>query len=132
MKDDTIMIIATDHAPHSKEEKNRPIEKAPSGMIGLETALALGVTNLVRTGHLTMQHLLEKMTLNPATLYDLESGTLEVGKCADIVIFDEAKQWTVPDTFYSKSANSPFIGTQLYGKVEYTICNGKVVFEDEK
>lgn len=132
LKDDTIMIIATDHAPHSKDEKSRPIEKAPSGMIGLETALALGVTNLVRAGHLTMHHLLEKMTVNPATLYGLESGTLEVGKPADIVIFDAEKQWTVPDTFYSKSANSPFIGAELYGKVKHTICNGKVVFEDAK
>lgn len=130
LKDDTIRIIATDHAPHSKEEKERPIEKAPSGMIGLETSLALGVTNLVRTGNLTMEHLLEKMTINPARLYGLESGCIEEGGSADLVIFDEFEQWTVPEEFSSKSSNSPFIGAELYGKVKYTICSGKVVYED--
>lgn len=129
LKDDTITIIATDHAPHSAEEKARPLGKAPSGIIGLETALALGVTNLVRAGHLPMMKLLEKMTINPARLYHLEQGSIEVGKPADLVIFD-AEELFVVDQFHSKSSNSPFVGAQLYGKIKYTICDGRVVFED--
>lgn len=131
LKNDIIDIISTDHAPHSKEEKDAGMENAPSGMIGLETALALGITNLVRKGHLTMIHLLEKMTINPAELYQLDCGSLEVGKNADIVIFDEREKWTVGE-FYSKSSNSPFIGETLYGRVICTICNGKIVYEKER
>lgn len=131
IKDDVIDIIATDHAPHSQEEKDAIIDLAPSGMIGLETALALGITNLVRKGHITMPQLLKKMTVNPAKLYRMDCGYLEVGKSADIVIFDEREKWTV-ETFHSKSSNSPFIGAELYGKVNYTICNGQIVYEIER
>ncbi|MDO4345452.1 MAG: dihydroorotase [Eubacteriales bacterium] len=129
LKDGTLDIIATDHAPHSREEKARGIKEAPSGMIGLETALALGITNLVRPGHLSLSELLEKMTVNPARLYGLKAGTLQEGDAADLVIFDENEQWTVGDTFYSKSSNSPFIGETLYGKIKYTICGGAIVYE---
>ena len=131
LKDDVIDIIATDHAPHSAEEKARPIAEAPSGMIGLETALALGITNLVRRGHMTMMHLLKKMTEKPAELYGLPCGTLAVGNDADLVIFDERDKWTV-ENFRSKSANSPFIGMELYGKVKYTVCRGQIVYRDEE
>lgn len=129
LKDNTIEIIATDHAPHSAEEKGRPLSEAPSGIIGLETSLALGITKLVRKGHLTIMQLMEKMSLNPARLYHLDQGSLEEGAEADIVIFDEGESWVV-DTFESKSSNSPFIGDTLYGKVKYTLCGGKVVYED--
>lgn len=129
LKDGTIQIIATDHAPHSKEEKEQPITKAPSGLIGLETSLALGITNLVRTGSLTMEYMLKKMTLNPAKLYGLDRGYIAKGAPADIVIFDEFEKWKV-ETFQSKSCNSPFIGEELYGKVKYTICAGRIVYED--
>lgn len=129
LKDGTIDIIATDHAPHTKEEKEKPFTQAPSGIIGLETSLALGITNLVKKGHLTMPELIAKMTLNPAKLYQLDYGTLEPGKCADLVIFDPDEQWTV-DGFVSKASNSPFLGATLNGKVHYTICNGKVVYEE--
>lgn len=129
LKENTIEIIATDHAPHSDEEKARDIKDAPSGMIGLETALALGITCLVRTGHLTMSQLLEKMSVNPARLYHLECGRIQKGGTADLVIFDEHEQWTVRD-FVSKASNSPFIGAELYGKVKYTICNGRIVFQE--
>ena len=129
LKDGTIQIIATDHAPHSKEEKEQPITKAPSGLIGLETSLALGITNLVRTGSLTMEYMLKKMTLNPAKLYGLDRGYIAKGAPADIVIFDEFEKWKV-ETFQSKSCNSPFIGEELYGKVKYTICDGRIVYED--
>lgn len=130
LKDGTIDFIATDHAPHSPEEKARELAQAPSGMIGLETALALGVTNLVRKGHLTMLQLLEKMAVNPARFYGLDAGTLRAGAPADLVIFDEREKWTVEeDKFRSKSRNSPFTGMELYGKVYCTICGGNVVYE---
>lgn len=130
LKDNTIEIIATDHAPHSKEEKERELTKAPSGIIGLETSLALGVTNLVKKGHLTLLKLLEKMTINPANFYKLDAGTIEEGKFADLVIFDENEEWIVSEKFASKANNTPFIGEKLYGKVKYTICNGKIVYRD--
>lgn len=130
LKDNTIEIIATDHAPHSKEEKERELTKAPSGIIGLETSLALGVTNLVKKGHLTLLKLLEKMTINPANFYKLDAGTIEEGKFADLVIFDENEEWIVSEKFASKASNTPFIGEKLYGKVKYTICNGKIVYRD--
>lgn len=129
LKDDTIEIIATDHAPHSSEEKNRELTKAPSGIIGLETSLPLGITNLVRKGHLSLIKLLEKMTVNPARLYNLDCGTLNIGSKADIVIFDEDESYVV-DEFKSKSSNSPFIGETLYGSVKYTICDGNIVYKN--
>ena len=131
LKDGTIDIIATDHAPHSREEKAKEMTDAPSGMIGLETALALGITHLVRKGHMTMIQMLEKMTVNPAKLYNLDCGKIKEGENADLVIFDERERWIVDgDCFHSKSANSPFIGQELYGKVKYTICCGNVVYEE--
>jgi len=129
LQDNTIDLIATDHAPHSAEEKEKPIGEAPSGIIGLETALALGITNLVRKGYLTLAQLIQKMTLNPAKLYRLEAGYLEVGAVADLIIFSESEQWIVQN-FVSKSINSPFIGEALFGKVKYTICEGKIVYQE--
>ena len=129
LKDNTIEIIATDHAPHSKEEKEQYITKAPSGIIGLETSLALGVTNLVRQGHLTLIELLTKMTVNPAKLYNLDCGTLNKGSKADIVIFKDDESYVV-NKFHSRSSNSPFAGEPLYGKIKYTICNGKIVYKN--
>lgn len=128
LKDGTIDLIATDHAPHSEEEKNKPLTEAPSGITGLETSLGLGITNLVRTGHLTLMELLEKMTWNPAALYHLPSGSIEKGAPADLVIFDPDEKWTA-DTFLSKSSNTPFKGAELYGKIHYTICRGEVVYK---
>lgn len=129
LKDDTIEIIATDHAPHSNEEKERELLKAPSGIIGLETSLALGITNLVKEGHLSMLKLLEKMTINPAKLYNLKVGNIEENAKADLVIFDADEKWIVKD-FSSKATNSPFIGETLFGKVKYTICNGNIIYRD--
>ena len=129
LKDGTIDLIATDHAPHSTEEKSRPITQTPSGIIGLETSLALGITSLVRPGHLTLSQLIEKMTINPASLYDLPCGSVAEGKSADLVLFDPNEKWT-PETYASKSSNSPFTGWELYGKVKYTICDGKIVYKD--
>ncbi len=129
LKDGTLNIIATDHAPHSREEKAKDIKDAPSGMIGLETSLALGITNLVKTGELELIDLLEKMTINPAMLYHLNAGRITEGGPADLVLFDPDKKWTVEDHFYSKANNSPFIGMELTGKVQYTICGGKIVYQ---
>lgn len=131
LKSGTIDIIATDHAPHSREEKERPLTEAPSGIIGLETALALGITNLVRKGHMTIVSLMAKMSLNPAGLYQLNKGWLDEGADADLVIFDEEEAWTVGSSV-SRSSNTPFTGMTLYGKVKYTLCNGKVVYQDEE
>ena len=127
LADGTIDMIATDHAPHSIEEKEREFTKAPSGIIGLETSLSLGITSLVKRGYLTMMQLLEKMTVNPAKLYNFDCGTLKEGAAADIVIFAPDEVRTV-ESFESKAENSPFLGAQLYGKVKYTICDGKVVY----
>lgn len=134
IKDGSIDMIATDHAPHSAEEKAvEPVWKAPSGIIGLETALALAVTNLVKSGHLTMVQLMEKMSLNPAKLYRFDKGSVAEGADADLVIFDENERWTVTeDDIASKSHNTPFIGAELYGRVKYTICGGRIVYEDKK
>jgi len=134
IKDVSIDMIATDHAPHSAEEKAvEPVWKAPSGIIGLETALALAVTNLVKPGHLTMVQLMEKMSLNPAKLYRFDKGSVAEGADADLVIFDENERWTVTeDDIASKSHNTPFIGAELYGRVKYTICGGRIVYEDKK
>lgn len=127
LKNNTIDIIATDHAPHSKEEKEKEITQAPSGIIGLETALALGITNLVKNGHLTYMELLEKMTINPSAMYHLDCGYIEEGGPADLVIFNENE--FIAENYASKSCNSPFTGMKLKGEVQYTICNGKIVYK---
>lgn len=130
LKDNTIEIIATDHAPHSIEEKNREFAACPSGIIGLETSLALGITSLVKENHLSLMSLLEKMTINPAKLYNFNRGYIKEGAIADLVIFDENEKWTVTG-FDSKSNNSPFIGWELTGKVKYTISEGKIAYTDK-
>lgn len=129
LKDGTIDLIATDHAPHSREEKEKPITEAPSGTIGLETALSLGITKLVDTRELTLMSLLEKLTCNPARLYHLDAGYLAEGGPADIVLFDPKESYTV-DGFVSKSDNSPFLGWKLNGKVRCTICGGEIVYRE--
>lgn len=129
LADGTIDIIATDHAPHTPEEKSVEFSKAPSGIIGLETALSLTITELVRKNRLSLSQALSKLTSNPSTLYKLNKGDISEGKIADICIFNPDESYVV-DKFYSKSSNSPFIGQKLFGKVKYTICSGKVVYSD--
>ena len=133
IRDGSIDMIATDHAPHSAEEKAaEPMWKAPSGITGLETALALGITELVKKGHLTMVQLMEKMSFNPAKLYHFDKGYIEQGAAADLVIFNENELWEVKkEEFASRSSNTPFIGAKLYGRVKYTICQGEIVYTDE-
>lgn len=129
LQDGTIDMIATDHAPHSAEEKAKPITEAPSGIIGLETSLSLGITSLVKPGHLNLVELIKKMSLNPARIYGLDKGTLNVGKDADLVIFDTEMCWT-PESYFSKATNTPFTGMELCGKVCMTICGGEVAFKN--
>ncbi|WP_416175635.1 dihydroorotase [Clostridium sp.] len=131
LKDNTIEIIATDHAPHSKAEKQGEISKAPSGMIGLETALSLAISKLVKPGHLSYMDVIEKFTVNPAKLYKLDRGYIKEGHRADIVIFNPEEEYIVED-FSSKSCNSPFIGEKLYGKVKNTIYKGAIVYDDKR
>ena len=128
LADGTIDLIATDHAPHSKEEKEKPLTEAPSGIIGLETALSLGIRELVQTGKLTYPQLVQRMSTAPCTLYGLHGGTLREGDPADLVIFDPEEIWKVQQ-FASKSVNSPFIGEELPGVVHATICGGKFVYQ---
>ena len=128
LQDGTIAMIATDHAPHSVEEKAKPITEAPSGIIGLETSLALGIRELVQKGYLSMKELLEKMSLNPAKLYHLDAGYVAEGGPADLVIFQPDKEWTV-ESFASKAVNSPFLGENMPGAITCTICAGTIVYD---
>ncbi len=127
LRDGTIDMIATDHAPHSVEEKRRPLIEAPSGIIGLETALSLGIRELVQKGYLTMMELLCRMSYAPAKLYHLDAGQIRVGGPADLLVFDPEKNWTV-DKFASRACNSPFVGECMPGVISYTICGGKMVY----
>lgn len=129
LRDDTIEIIATDHAPHTHDEKNVEFKKAPSGIIGLETALSLAVTILYGEEGFDMMHILKKLTHAPSEYYKLNRGDISEGKIADICIFDPNEEYTV-ENYVSKSSNSPFTGWKLKGKVKHTICNGKIVYSD--
>ena len=131
LQDGTLDCIATDHAPHTPEEK-ADFEKAPNGSIGMETSLAVGVTYLVKTGLLTFDELVRKMSVNPAKILGIEAGSLSAGSSADIALVDINEQWTVDvDSLHGKSKNTPFKGMTLTGRVKKTLLNGKVVFECE-
>lgn len=129
--DGTLDAIATDHAPHTPEEK-ADFEKAPNGSIGMETSLAVGITCLVNSGLMTFDKLVEKMSVNPAKILGINAGTLSVDAPADIALVDLNEQWTVDvEKLHGKSKNTPFKGRRLCGKVKKTILGGKVVFEDK-
>ena len=127
--DGTIDMIVTDHAPHSKEEKDRPMANAPSGITGIETSLALGIKSLVQPGHISLMKLIELMSANPLKFYNIEPEKIQAGQKADLVIFGENEEWVVKD-YASKAVNSPFTGWRLPGKIHYTICKGKIVYEN--
>lgn len=130
LQDGTIDMIVTDHAPHSEEEKARPLADAPSGITGLETSLALGIHSLVKPGYLTLMQLLTCMSKNPAEFYHLTPGSVAEGAAADLVIFGQYEKWTVrKEEFASKASNSPFIGWELPGRIHYTIYQGKIVYQ---
>ena len=129
IKDGTIDCIATDHAPHTPTEKDVEFQRAPFGILGLETSLALGVTNLVEPGHISMEKLIALMTIAGARIVGLPAGALAVGGPADITVFDPKAEWTVdPKAFHSISRNTPFTGMTLRGVVRQTICDGAVVY----
>lgn len=132
LKDGTIDAIATDHAPHSAEEKARPLAKAPSGMIGLETSLAIALTELYHTGRMKLPDLIRRMTYNPAAILRLGTkGRLSLGSDADIAIFDPEEEWTIdPERFASKARNTPFAGRKVKGRVKYTIVAGNIIYQD--
>lgn len=131
LKDGTIDCIVTDHAPHTKEDK-KDFEKSPNGIIGLETSFAVSNTYLVKKSYLTLEELIDKMTINPAKIMKLDAGTLNIGSRADIVLFDPQKNFVVDkNKFKSKSKNTPYDGMTLTGKVEYTISSGKVIYKNE-
>ena len=130
LQDGTLDAIATDHAPHTPEDK-ADFEKAPNGSIGMETSLAVGVTYLVKPGLLSFSQLIEKMSANPAKLLGIPAGTLAVGAAADIALVDLNREWTVDvDRLHGKSKNTPFKGMTLTGKVVKTFLGGEVVFDE--
>jgi dihydroorotase len=132
LKDGTIDAVATDHAPHTIQEKEVEFDSAVNGIVGLETAFGLGMTVLVEGEVLTLNQLIARLTSEPARIFHLPKGTLSVGADADVTIVDPTREWIVDvRTFASKSRNSPFDGWKLRGEVLATIVGGKVVWELE-
>lgn len=131
LADGAIDAIVTDHAPHTAEEKARPLPDAPSGMVGLETSLALALTELYHSGLLPLGRVLALMSASPAALLGLDRGTLGVGRDADLVLFDPDEGWTVDkNQFASKGRNTPFHGRTVRGKVKYTISRGNIIYQE--
>jgi dihydroorotase len=127
--DGTIDVIATDHAPHAAEKKMQVLDQAPFGMVGLETAVGLVVTNLIKAGHLEWPDALAKMTINPARILGIDKGTLSIGADADVTVIDPDVVWTVePSELSSKSKNCPFTGMELQGRADTVIVGGRVKF----
>lgn len=130
LSDGTMEVIATDHAPHTRDEKNNGMRKAPFGIVGMETAAALTYTELVEGGYLTPLQMVEKMSSNPARILGLKKGTLQVDSPADIVIFDPSATYKIDKTkFWSKAQNTPFDGRTVTGRVEMTLVDGKIVYD---
>ena len=130
LKSGVINVIASDHAPHTDSEKDIEFDHAEFGTIGLETELAVSITELISSGLLNWPGLVKKLTYNPSRILGLDKGTLKEGSVADIIVVDPDKEWTVKrQDFISKSKNSAFIGKKLKGHVDYTILKGKIVFE---
>lgn len=133
LRQGVIDIIATDHAPHSREDKNQPYEKAPFGIVGLETALSVGLTELVHSGLLTPLQFFEKLTSNPAKLLGLKRGKLQIGEIADLTLIDPEERHTItPENFQSKSQNTPYTGKEVKGRPILTMVAGKIVMENHQ
>ncbi|MDK2878332.1 MAG: dihydroorotase [Thermoanaerobacteraceae bacterium] len=132
LKDGTIDVIATDHAPHSIDEKDVEFDKASFGIVGLETSLGLILTHIVGKGKLDLGQAIEKMTIGPARALGIDAGSLTIGKPADITVIDPDLEWTVDkNKFFSKGRNTPFHGWKLKGKAVLTMVGGKIVYADE-
>lgn len=131
LKDGSFQVISTDHAPHTAKDKTGSMRTAAFGIVGIETSFALTYTYLVEKGILTMKQLVEKMCWNPAQILGLESGTLQEGHPADVILVDVEKEYTIDkEAFASKGRNTPFDGWKVKGKVLTTICDGKIVYQD--
>ena len=131
LADGTIDAIVTDHAPHTAGEKSKPLPDAPSGMVGLETSLALALTGLYHTGLLPLAQVLDLMSASPAALLGLDKGTLAVGRDADLILFDPDQEWIIDKTkFASKGRNTPFHGRTVRGRVKYTISRGTIIYQE--
>lgn len=129
LKSGIIDVIATDHAPHHRDEKDTDFIKAPFGIVGLETALPISITELVEGGWLTPMELIEKLTINPAKVLGIDKGDISLGKVADIAVIDPLVEYKIDvEDFVSKSKNSPFHGKLVRGRVEYTLVNGELVY----
>jgi dihydroorotase len=127
LKDGTLEVIATDHAPHAPEKKMRELDQAPNGIIGLETLLPVCVVGLIEPGHLTWPQLIEKLTVNPARVLGIDRGTLRPGADADVTVIDPAAEWTIdPSQFKSKSRNSPFAGWKVRGRAHAVAISGEL------
>jgi len=132
LKDGTIDVIATDHAPHHEKEKDLPFDEAPNGVIGLETSFPVSYTSLVKTGVLTPLELISKMSTKPAEILEINRGSLWIGKPADLTIIDVEKEYEIqPAAFESKGKNSPFLGKKVYGQTICTVVGGKIVWKNE-
>jgi len=132
LRDGTIDIIATDHAPHHFDEKNVEFELAPNGIVGFETALPLALTYLVKPGILTMNQLVDKMSAKPAEILKINKGDIRTGADADLVLVNLNEEYIIdPDEFLCKSKNTPFGGFRVYGRVKYTFVGGKIVYNDK-
>ena len=133
LKEGILDAIATDHAPHSEEEKNRSMKEAPFGIVGLETAVPLTVTQLLERDILTPMQMARVMSYQPAKIAGLEAGTLQEGSAADVVLIDPKEEYVIDKkTFASKGRNTPFDGWKVRGKVKMTICGGKIVYSDDQ
>lgn len=131
LRDGVMDVIATDHAPHGEEENNQSMKKAPFGIVGLETAFALTVTELVKTGYLTPMQLVEKMSYNPAKVLGIEKGSLSIGKVADLVIADANREYIIDaKEFVSKGKNMPFQGKKVSGRIVMTMVDGTIVYQE--
>ena len=130
IKDGTIDMIATDHAPHSSEEKSKGLKDSLMGVVGIETAFAVCYTRLVKTGIITLEHLIELLNDNPRSRFNIGSE-IKVGQSADLTVFDLNERYVInPDDFLSKGKATPFAGDTVYGKCKLTLCDGKIAYKD--
>jgi dihydroorotase len=131
LSEDIMDVISTDHAPHSAEEKEKDLNHAPFGIVGLETSVALTITNLVKKGFITPLQMAAKMSYNPARILGINKGTLDEGAIADVTIINPDKEYVIDkDTFVSKGKNTPFDGYKVSGEVTCTILNGEIVYKN--
>jgi dihydroorotase len=129
LRDGTIDVIATDHAPHAPEKKARELDQAPNGIIGLETLLPVCVVSLIEPGVLTWPQMIEKLTVNPAKVLGIDRGTLRPGAVADVTVIDPAAEWVIDaKKFRSKSRNSPYAGWKVRGRADAVLVGGEVKF----